>query len=687
MKKSLKRILYLLAVSIIVAFITMLCLPFIVNPNDFKAQIEAIVKKETGRTLIIEGDLKLSIFPWLGLSTGQISLSNATGFSHKNFVQIQQSEIKVKLIPLFLKELDVNEIVFKGLRLHLSKNKQGINNWDDLKHFPKKDSKSSNPLVVLAIAGLSIEDAVITWDDLQSNQHSEIKNMQVKMGQLNFNQKIPLKLSLDLINQKPSFSQLVNLSGNLIINPSLDIFQLNNLKLDIIAKGKPIPTGSLTVHLFTDILFNKTQQQVHVSELKMNSGDFRLNVDLNIDFKKPEKINLTAVIPNFNIAKFLRKMEIELPKMADENALTNLEIGLNLQANTQQVKIKDLVLKVDESTLNGSVAIRDFTNPVIRFDLSVDRLNLDRYLPPKVLQKSKKIVTPASTAVVGLSSVPIEMLKKLKLAGQIVIKQLKVNDLKMQGLTLKLDANNGIVQSNQTIKQFYKGSYQGGFNLNVTPPEPVFILDEHFNDIQIASLLNDINGESRLEGLVTMTAQLTGHGKTKKAIKSSLSGQLSFLFKQGVIKGFNLQKLINQGKNILKGELSTKEDNHNKQNLFSKISATAYISEGLIQNNDLLGVSSKFKFTGQGQANLLTEKLDYQIRILRIKQQATAKMPEILNSQPIIINVAGNFDNPRYRMDIAAMLLEENQGKVDKILENINDDIPEKIGNFLKKIL
>ena len=56
-------------------------IPLAVDLNDFKPEIEAAVKDKTGRTLTIEGDLKASVFPWLGISTGKISLNNASGFT------------------------------------------------------------------------------------------------------------------------------------------------------------------------------------------------------------------------------------------------------------------------------------------------------------------------------------------------------------------------------------------------------------------------------------------------------------------------------------------------------------------------------------------------------------------------------------------------------------------------------
>ena len=681
MRKTLKIILYIASMSMVIILVTVLSLPFIVNPNNFKPQIETLVKEKTGRTLTIDGDLKLSIFPWLGISTGKISLSNPQGFDNPYFAQIQQSEINVKLIPLFTKQLDVSDIVFKGLRLNLSKNKQGINNWDDFKSSQKNDSKTTSPLAIFAIAGLSIEDATITWDDLQKNQHNTISKLQIKVGKLNFNQKIPLKLSLAFVNQQPLITQLLNFSGNLTLTPSLEIFKLNDVQIELVTKSESIPTGSLTLHLVTNALFNKPQQHLHLSGLKINSGELKFKAELDAYFKEKTKINLTAGIANFNAAKFLKKMKLKRPKMADENALTHLELDFKLQANTEQVNINELALKVDESIIKGSIEVSNFEKPAILFNLFVDKVNIDRYLPLKD-NNAKKIMTPASLAVIGISLAPIEMLRTLDASGQIIIEQLKINELKMQGVVLKLDAEKGIIQSNQVIKQFYKGQYQGGFNLNVNAEKPIFILDEKFNNVQIAPLLKDIRGESQIKGLVNIKTQLTGYGNTSQTIKSSLKGQLSFLFKEGVISDLNIQQLLNQGKSLLKGGASL-ETNNNEIPVFSEISATVYINKGLIHNNDLLGVSSKIKLTGQGYANLITEELNYKINLLRIKQQATKTIPEILSSQPIIIKVAGNFDNPSYKLDLAAMLLEKNHDKIDKVLNNM----PENIGHFLDKIL
>ena len=103
MGKFAKIILMVFSSLLILIIAAAIIIPLVVDLNDYKPEIEAAVKDKTGRTLLIEGDLNVSVFPWLGISTGKISLSNAPGFAEQHFALIGESDIKVKLMPLLSK--------------------------------------------------------------------------------------------------------------------------------------------------------------------------------------------------------------------------------------------------------------------------------------------------------------------------------------------------------------------------------------------------------------------------------------------------------------------------------------------------------------------------------------------------------------------------------------------------------
>ena len=71
-----------------------------VDPNDYKPRIAAAVKNATGRELVLQGDIKLSVFPWIALELGPASLGNPPGFPEHPFVSFQHASVRVKMLPL-----------------------------------------------------------------------------------------------------------------------------------------------------------------------------------------------------------------------------------------------------------------------------------------------------------------------------------------------------------------------------------------------------------------------------------------------------------------------------------------------------------------------------------------------------------------------------------------------------------
>ena len=70
------------------------------DPNDYKDRITAAVRESTGRTLSLPGKLKLSVFPWVAVETGEASLGNPEGFGDEPFLTLKRASLSVKLMPL-----------------------------------------------------------------------------------------------------------------------------------------------------------------------------------------------------------------------------------------------------------------------------------------------------------------------------------------------------------------------------------------------------------------------------------------------------------------------------------------------------------------------------------------------------------------------------------------------------------
>ena len=131
MKPFLKISVWIVGLILVLILAAAIILPLLVDPNDYRDEIAAAAQKQTGRELKLEGDLSLSVIPWLGVEIGRASLSNAPGMGDEALVAFEGASVGVKLMPLLGRRLVVSQITLDGARFNLYQGPNG-NNWDDL---------------------------------------------------------------------------------------------------------------------------------------------------------------------------------------------------------------------------------------------------------------------------------------------------------------------------------------------------------------------------------------------------------------------------------------------------------------------------------------------------------------------------------------------------------------------------
>jgi len=695
--KPLKIILSTLAAMVLLLIAAACILPFVIDPNDFKPEIASAVKDKTGRELVLDGDLKLSLFPWIGISTGKMALSNAPGFQDLPFATIEDSDVKVLFLPLLSKKVEISRIVLKGLVLNLAKNKQDITNWADLP--PSKDTKTVAPAAAVAgkqieqpamaaftIGGIAIENARINWDDLKTGQHIEIKDLNLNTDKFAFDEPVGIAVSLSASDTKSTALHAIKLNTELSVNGQLDIFALRHSDLQVTTTGETVPRKSLTAALtIADAALDMGQQTAKISGLQLTSGDVTLSAEMTgTAIKDKPSFQGPVTIAQFNPAKVLQQLAIAMPAMQDATALSKLAINFDLAATADSVDLQNLVISLDDSQIKGAISIKDFEQPAIRFLLGIDALDADRYLPAAD-KSAKPITSPAVLLAAGFSVVPVETLRKLDAEGTVSLGRLKISDLLMQDIHINLTTKNGMVTTQQSVKQFYQGNYAGNLSMDARGAKSMLSVNEKIDHVHIEPLLKDYNGAAKMSGIVNASAQLQGQGHKTDELKATLNGQLSFLVKDSVMKGFNLQKIIDEGKALIKGS-ALPSDSKNDQTLFSEMSGTATITNGLIQNNDLVAKSSKLHVDGKGSLNLSSEALDYKVDAKLLKADVAAAEPEQVKGA-VAINIAGTLSKPSYTIDIASLLTDENKAKIDKLINKLDKKLGSGVGNLLKNFL
>lgn len=89
------------------------------------------VKEQFGRDLEITGDVQLSFFPTLGISTGPVTLSNAAWSVNGPMFQAEGATIGVDAMALIGGETHIKNISLTAPKILLEKDSLGAANWDD----------------------------------------------------------------------------------------------------------------------------------------------------------------------------------------------------------------------------------------------------------------------------------------------------------------------------------------------------------------------------------------------------------------------------------------------------------------------------------------------------------------------------------------------------------------------------
>src|SRR5450631_3726658 len=93
-----------------------------VHPNDYKARIAAAVEQSTGRELVLTGDIRLSVFPWVALELGPATLKNPPGFGEEAFLSFDRASVRVRWWALLARRLEMVRVELDGVDVRLRRN-------------------------------------------------------------------------------------------------------------------------------------------------------------------------------------------------------------------------------------------------------------------------------------------------------------------------------------------------------------------------------------------------------------------------------------------------------------------------------------------------------------------------------------------------------------------------------------
>jgi uncharacterized protein involved in outer membrane biogenesis len=369
MKKFLKitgvllGLVFLLVISVVVFISTR-------DPNDYKQLITDTFQEKTGRPLSIEGDIRLSIYPWLGVELNGVTVGNAPGFGDQAFLQTEHAMVRAKLGPLLRGQYIVDTVRLHGVSINLAKNSEGISNWDDLAGPSGEEARSSGSdagalsLAAIVLGGVDIRDAGLTWDDQSTNTRHVISNLVVSTGELVYGEPIDVALTMNTQSNQPELSSDVSLESTIIYNLDDDIYEISPFLFRTTLRGPNIPEGSTDITLSSTVHMDLDEETLTVDGIDFNALETRLTGTIRVeDIQDPDPTIETDInLSGNDMALLFKVAEIEpiastLASLSDRSF--NLATSIKVDLDDEELEIPELQANILGASVSAQLEARD----------------------------------------------------------------------------------------------------------------------------------------------------------------------------------------------------------------------------------------------------------------------------------------------------------------------------------------
>jgi AsmA protein len=647
-----------------------------VNPNDYKGRITQAVKHSTGRDLTLAGDIKLAVFPWVGLDLGAVSLGNPPGFEQVPFATVKHAAVRVKLLPLLRKQLDIGRVEIDGLDLRLIKNAAGRGNWQDFggeeaaPGSAAPGSSTSGPQTLPDLAGLIVTDSRVSFQDMVADR------INLNVGHVASGVTVPIDLKA-VLSTGPG-AQPLPIAGKLEFTPATASKQYRIANLDLKGTMVPAPRTAPVSWKFAvpELILDLTAQTLKADGFTAHFAGARLSGSLEGN----HIVDAPALGGSFKLEPlpvrgFMEGLAMTAPVTRDPKALSRLAASGEFTYGGNALGADKLNIQLDDSTLTGKAAVTNLDTKAIDFDLAVDRIDVDRYLSPAPAKMQAAPKAPEKPA-----AVPTSGLKSLLLHGTLSIGSATVAGMNLRQVLFSLDAKDGVAHLAPVKAQLYGGDYAGEITVDSREATPALQLNQRMSGIDVGQLLNDLAKSRRLSGRGNVTSNLTARGADSDTILKSLNGHVDTNLANGAVEGIDLWFEINRAMSLIQKQ-TLPSGSSSGRTRFDTFKASADLNSGVATTKDLNIASQNLHVTGQGASNLVTEAINYQLRATLYKDSSGANTKTLAE---IPVTVTGTMSNPKVSPDLGGIAKARVQQELDKHKDQLKQQVQDKLQGLFK---
>jgi AsmA protein len=269
-------------------------------------------------------------------------------------------------------------------------------------------------------------------------------------------------------------------------------------------------------------------------------------------------------------------------------------------------------------------------------------------------------------------NIPVKTIRQLDVDANLAIANFVMEDLQATDVKAELKANKGVVRIEPMTARLFGGTSNGMIELDTTTDTPRFHLKEDLENVQIAQVMKYSMGKDSKEwitGIANLQSDIQTQGNDTGALTQGLNGLVNAKVKDGAFEGFSVRKMLRQANALLKGEPYTDDGSPDRTKILELGTSTKLVN-GVAVTDNIKVLTPLTDVTGNGSANLVTEQLDYRLKLALSSGISEIDKAEFqkLEGRSLPLKVSGNFSDPKFNLDMDKAAKEEVKNKAEKKL-------------------
>ncbi len=531
----------------------------------------------------------------------------------------------------------------------------------------------------LGVGAIEIEDAHIVWNDAATGSRWELTDFGLTAEDFGVGQRFPLHIEFALAGADVAVEVAADMQATLVLAD--DAYRLDELAVTVDGSGAGWPGGPSQAELsFESLVANLGEETLELNGLTLEFLGITMAGSLSGQRLMSDLALTGAVdIREFAPREVLERFDVAVAT-ADDAVLTRASAKANLLYNSSQVGLRDMQLSLDDSTLTGRVALE---GERLTYDLTVDDINVDRYLPP-----SEEADAPAEEGSLDEVDLPLDVLRTLDARGELKFGQAKFSGLTLTNAAFALNAGNGAVRLTPSA-QLYGGRVTGDIRVQVEADSARMNVEENLDDVDLAALGQDLLGSQDITGTGDVRLNLVTAGQNLGEMRRGLDGDVAFTVTNGSLEGLDLWYELRRARARLDSDPEPAREGTARRTTFASLSATGVVEDALLTNRDLNGRLDFMTIDGSGTVNLLDDAIDFDLVATMVDGPVLQSDPEMVKyaGKNLPLTVTGTVDAPSVVPAFGAIVREQVSEEVNERVDEEREEVRERVRDRLRGLL